>query len=46
MIQIEPYTNVFDFTERCLSELGKRFEESMNINREQKLSELVNKKDI
>ena len=31
MIQIEPYTNVlrkdvFDFTERCFSELGKRFE--------------------
>ena len=31
MIQIEPYTSVlkmgvFDFTERCFSELGKRFE--------------------
>ena len=31
MIQIEPYTNVlrksvFDFTERCFNELGKRFE--------------------
>ena len=40
MIQIEPYTNVlrknvFDFTERCLSELGKRFEEPMDIKREQ-----------
>ena len=46
MIQIEPYTNVFDFTERCLSELGKRFEEPMNIKKKKKLSELVNKKDI